>query len=232
MEHRQHVEHLVARGRSRCARRLRAVRQHVAVGQHDALRRALRAGGEQDRRRSRRACARPAAARTRNRPRSLSPACRWSRGCLRDRRSGPRLRRAAASSWSSLPFSTKAREVRMVPTCAALQAARIFAAPAVKLIIAGTRPADISARQVTAAPLAFGSITPERPCPRRASGISLRAEHARRRSAALAVGERAGERVLDGDAAPCRALAPPRPAPRTPCGRSDVVRKTRSDMIS
>ena len=45
----------------------------------------------------------------------------------------------------SLAFSTKARDVRMVSICAALQAARMFAAPAVKLIIAGTRPADISA---------------------------------------------------------------------------------------
>ncbi len=70
------------------------------------------------------------------------------------------------------PFSMKAREVTMVSTCAALQAARMLAAPAVKLIIAGTRPADIRARIVTAAPLAFGSITPIAR-PSGASGISL-----------------------------------------------------------
>ena len=37
----------------------------------------------------------------------------------------------------------KAREVTMVSTSAALQAARMLVAPAVKLIIAGTRPADM-----------------------------------------------------------------------------------------
>ena len=50
----------------------------------------------------------------------------------------------------------------MVSSCAALQAASTLAAPAVKLIIAGTRPADISAISVTAAPLALGSISADR----------------------------------------------------------------------
>ena len=68
--------------------------------------------------------------------------------------------RARRPGCPSLPFSMKAREVTMVSICAALQAARMLAAPAVKLIMAGTRPADISARTVTTAPLAFGSITP------------------------------------------------------------------------
>ena len=48
----------------------------------------------------------------------------------------------------------------MVSSCAALQAASTLATPAVKLIIAGTRPADISAISVTTVPLAFGSISP------------------------------------------------------------------------
>jgi len=39
--------------------------------------------------------------------------------------------------------------------------------------MAGTRPADISARIATTAPLAFGSITPIA-SPASASGISLR----------------------------------------------------------
>ena len=60
----------------------------------------------------------------------------------------------------------------MVLSSAALQPARIFAAPEVKLIIAGTRPADISAKSVTTAPLAFGNITPIGR-PSGASGISL-----------------------------------------------------------
>ena len=60
----------------------------------------------------------------------------------------------------------------MVVSWAALQAARILAAPAVKLIIAGTRPADIRPSSVTTAPLAFGSITPTA-LPSGASGISL-----------------------------------------------------------
>ena len=90
---------------------------------------------------------------------------------------------SAATSASSLPFSMKAREVRMVSICAALQAARMLAAPAVKLIIAGTRPADISAISVTAAPLALGSISADR----RAFGgerHQLAAEHRARRAAA------------------------------------------------
>ena len=66
----------------------------------------------------------------------------------------------------------KARDERMVSICAALQAARMFAAPAVKLIMAGTRPAVIRPRMVTAAPLAFGSITPTAR-PSGANGISL-----------------------------------------------------------
>ena len=60
----------------------------------------------------------------------------------------------------------------MVVTSAALQPARMFEAPAVKLIMAGTRPADISPRIVTTAPLAFGSMTPTAR-PSGASGISL-----------------------------------------------------------
>ena len=67
----------------------------------------------------------------------------------------------------------KARDVTMVSTSAARQAAWMLAAPAVKLIIAGTRPADIRPRMVTTAPLAFGSITPSA-LPSGASGISLR----------------------------------------------------------
>ena len=60
----------------------------------------------------------------------------------------------------------------MVSTSAARQAARMLAAPAVKLIIAGTRPADISASTVTTAPFAVGSMTPTAR-PSSASGISL-----------------------------------------------------------
>ena len=73
----------------------------------------------------------------------------------------------------SRPFSMKAREVRILSTCAARQAESTLAGPAEKLIIAGTRPAEASAKIVTAAPLALGSITPIRP-PSGASGISLR----------------------------------------------------------
>ena len=54
----------------------------------------------------------------------------------------------------------KTRDDRMVSICAALHAASMFAAPAVKLIMAGTRPAVIRPRMVTTAPFAFGSMTP------------------------------------------------------------------------
>ena len=63
-------------------------------------------------------------------------------------------------------------DVMMVVICAALAAARIFVAPAVKLIIAGTRPALIKPRMVTTAPFAFGSMTPIAR-PSGASGMSL-----------------------------------------------------------
>ena len=77
----------------------------------------------------------------------------------------------------------KTRDVTMVLISAALHAARIFAAPEVKLIIAGTRPADIHARIVTTAPLAFGSITPIG-APDRRERHELVAEDARPPSAA------------------------------------------------
>jgi hypothetical protein len=48
----------------------------------------------------------------------------------------------------------------------------MLVAPAVKLIIAGTRPADIMPSKVAAAPLAFGSITPTA-WPSPASGKNL-----------------------------------------------------------
>ena len=54
----------------------------------------------------------------------------------------------------------KARDETMVSICADLQPERMFAAPDVKLIMAGTRPAVINPRMVTTAPFAFGSMTP------------------------------------------------------------------------
>ena len=54
----------------------------------------------------------------------------------------------------------KPRDVKIVLACAASQPARILAAPAVKLIIAGVRPAEMTARNAIPAPLAFGSISP------------------------------------------------------------------------
>ncbi len=60
----------------------------------------------------------------------------------------------------SFAFSTNARDDRIVVTFAALQAAATFTGPAVKLIIAGTRPIVCRAKNVTATPAEFGSITP------------------------------------------------------------------------
>ena len=70
---------------------------------------------------------------------------------------------SAVISPSSRPFSTKAREVTIVPISAAFTAARMLVAPAVKLIIAGTRPAEWSPRKASTAALALGSITPTAP---------------------------------------------------------------------
>ena len=66
----------------------------------------------------------------------------------------------SSTTGPSLACATKAREVSTVRTSAALQADRMFAAPAVKLIIAGTLPADINPSSVAQAPLALGSMTP------------------------------------------------------------------------
>ena len=60
----------------------------------------------------------------------------------------------------SLACSTKAREVSTVFTCEPLQAATMLVAPAVKLIMAGTLPADMTPSTVAAVPLALGSMTP------------------------------------------------------------------------
>ena len=88
----------------------------------------------------------------------------------------------------------------MVVTSAALQAARMLAAPAVKLIIAGTRPARhhaedrhhraVRVRQHHAERLAFAGERHQ-----------LLAEHGGAEQQAL-VAERAGHRILDRDALP------------------------------
>ncbi len=113
VEHRQHVEHLVAAAEIDARRGLRGVRQHVAVGEHDALRRAFRARGEQDRGRVVRACAATSGFLNAARPRSLSSDADAGRARPRDRRCAP-SRASAPTSGSSFAFSTKAREVTMV----------------------------------------------------------------------------------------------------------------------
>ena len=70
------------------------------------------------------------------------------------------------------PRSTNVREVRITETLAAWHDALMLGAPAVKLIIAGTRPIACSAKNVTATPTEFGSITPTAP-PGAANGASL-----------------------------------------------------------
>src|SRR5260370_38109394 len=66
----------------------------------------------------------------------------------------------AATKLPSRALSMKARDERIVSICAALQAERILAAPDVKLIMAGTRPAVLNPRIVTTAPFALGRMTP------------------------------------------------------------------------
>ena len=116
----------------------------------------------------------------------------------------------------------------MVVTSAALQPARMFVAPAVKLIIAGTRPADISPRIVTTAPLAFGSITPIG-APFGRERHQLGAEDRRAGQQPL-VGHRAGDGILDRDA-----VLAVRSAASTTAWiivlSVEVVRNTRSDMM-
>ena len=114
VEDRQHVEELVLAAEIDAGRGLRHVGQHVAVGQHDALGRAFRAGGEQDRR--------PVVGLARHQ--RLLPVQRAAQ--LVEERDGRAnvlqiddahlLARAAATTLSSRPFSTKTREVRMVST--------------------------------------------------------------------------------------------------------------------
>ena len=87
----------------------------------------------------------------------------------------------------------------MVSTFAARQAASMLAAPAVKLIIAGTRPADISASRVDRRAVGVRQHHADRLALGR-ERHQLLAEDARAEQQ-LAVGERAGDRVLDRDAA-------------------------------
>ena len=142
-----------------------------------------------------------------------------------------RRARASATSASSLPFSMKAREVTMVSTCAALQAARMLAAPAVKLIIAGTRPADISAEHASP-PRRWRSAASRRSArPSGASGISLRPRIARAEQQPL-VGERAGDRILDRDALHAVHRRAASISASNTVRSVEVVRNTRSDMIS
>ena len=117
------------------------------------------------------------------------------------------------------------------PICAVSQAATRLCAPAVKLSIAGTRPAACSAMKATAAPLAFGSIRPT-VSPGAVIAAILRAStrdadakhaqaHARRSSGSC-----------DRDAAKAARASP---SPRTPAcrvRRMSVVSNTRSDMMS
>ena len=92
----------------------------------------------------------------------------------------------------------KPRDVKIVLACAASQPARILAAPAVKLIIAGARPAEMTARNATPAPLAFGSISPIAspglPIARDLAGERARPDQQ------PAIAELAGDRVFESDA--------------------------------
>ena len=158
MEDRQRIEHLVFAAEIDPGRALRDVGEDVAVGKHDALRQAFGAGGEKDHA--------PVVGLARDQRfvrtstgREAYRAYRSLGGCLPDRRCA-RPFASCATRFSSRPFSTKTREVRIVSISAARQAPRMLAAPALKLIIAGTRPADITASSVTTAPLEVGSMTP------------------------------------------------------------------------
>ena len=77
---------------------------------------------------------------------------------------------------------------------AARQAALMLAAPLVKLIMAGTRPMACRAKNVTATPAEFGSITPTAP-PTGRQMLELGAQHLRAEHQ-LAVGELGAERIL------------------------------------
>ena len=101
---------------------------------------------------------------------------------------------------------------------------------AVKLIIAGTRPADISAEQRH-----HGAVRVRQ---HDADGAAfererhqLAAEHRGAEQQPL-VGERAGDRVLDRDAAPCRVSSAASITASNTVRSVEVVRNTRSDMIS
>ena len=59
-----------------------------------------------------------------------------------------------------LPASMKRREVTMVETCAAAQAAAMFTAPVEKFSMAGTRPKACRPKRVSRQPMELGSSTP------------------------------------------------------------------------
>ena len=126
------------------------------------------------------------------------------------------------------PGSTKAREVSTVFTSAALQADRMLAAPAVKLIIAGTLPADMTPSSGRAGAVGVGQHDAERLL----VGVErpeLLAEHGSA-GQQLAVAQRAGDRILRRQAASCRARSPSAMIFSSTVLSMSWVRKTRSDM--
>ena len=98
-----------------------------------------------------------------------------------------RIARAGRPGRAAGRAATNVREVRITETLAARHEALMLGAPAVKLIIAGTRPIACSAKNVTATPTEFGSITPTAP-PGAAKGRELGSQHLRRQDQ-LAVAE-------------------------------------------
>ena len=118
----------------------------------------------------------------------------------------------------------------MVSTSAARQAARILAAPAVKLIIAGTRPADITASNVTTAPFEVGSMTPSaRPFERERHQLGAE-DRGRLQAAACRSAGRSPDPRSPSQFGPWTLAASI--SASTTVRSVEVVRKIRSDMIS
>ena len=194
---------------------LRDIGEKVGVRQRDALRHALRARGEQHDRR----IVGLALRERRGRPSARRGACPSAVALARTSSSQTMRATSPIASTSGRDCPSRRRRARSARGgfAPSRRRRRDCAGPAVKLSIAGTRPAACSAMKVTAAPLALGSMRP----------IDLARRRDRRRSCAPARRRRCGtcasvSAPLSGSSTATRdrprASSPTPRTPRAACG--------------
>ena len=157
MKDRQRVEHHVGQRQVEAGIDLGDIGEDVGVRQRHALRRALRARGEEDDRRIVRLAPVKRAARRQRCAQFVHPVALARTSSSQTIRADRRDRLDQLGEIALLDKGARGEHERDL---AISQAAMRFVGPAVKFSIAGTRPAACSAMKVTAEPLAFGRSRP------------------------------------------------------------------------